>query len=54
MEDLFEGYRDAGVSRSNAVPFDEMFSESQTPRAPYEMVHEALSHMSRGELSLEH
>ena len=32
MEDLFEGYRDAGVSRSNAVPFDEMFSEPDTPR----------------------
>jgi hypothetical protein len=45
MADLFEGYRDTRVLAGSPAPFDEMFSGAKSPRAPYGMVHEALSQM---------
>ncbi|MDP4817089.1 MAG: circularly permuted type 2 ATP-grasp protein, partial [Pontimonas sp.] len=50
MADLFEGYGDPRVFPGTATPYDEMFASAATPRGPYEMVHEALSRMSRDEL----
>ncbi len=50
MADLFEGYGDTRVLSGSGAPFDEMFAGANTPRAPYGMVHEALSQMSRDEL----
>ncbi|MDP4688679.1 MAG: circularly permuted type 2 ATP-grasp protein, partial [Pontimonas sp.] len=50
MADLFEGYGDPRVFPGTAAPYDEMFATAATPRGPYEMVHEALSRMSRDEL----
>ena len=50
MVDLFEGYGDPRVVTGSAAPYDEMFAGKNSPRAPYAMVHEALSQMSRDEL----
>lgn len=45
MAELFEGYRDTRVLAGSRAPFDEMFAGAKSPRAPYGMVHDALSQM---------
>jgi uncharacterized circularly permuted ATP-grasp superfamily protein len=50
MVDLFKGYGGRKVPAHLGAPFDEMFESTGAPRSSYQMVHEALSHMSRDEL----